>query len=225
MEEKQETDMRFNWTDNVVMRALGKIGDMICLNVMWLICCIPIITIGASTTALYTVMLRMVKNEEGYIFRGFLKAFKSNFKQSTLIWLILLLLGIVWTVDFRVAGFIPGLAGIILSAIFLALGFILLSVMIYIFPLTARYENGIKATFKNALILTVAKLPYTFLMVAIVVAAVFASLWSAFTLLFSLPLWLIIGGALIAWVNSYILRRVFVVFEGSDSRTEEENRG
>ena len=217
--------MRFNWTDNVVMRALGKIGDMICLNVMWLICCIPIITIGASTTALYTVMLRMVKNEEGYIFRGFLKAFKSNFKQSTLIWLILLLLGIVWTVDFRVAGFIPGMAGIILSAIFLALGFILLSVMIYIFPLTARYENGIKATFKNALILTVAKLPYTFLMVAIVVAAVFASLWSAFTLLFSLPLWLIIGGALIAWVNSYILRRVFVVFEGIDSRTEEENRG
>ena len=217
--------MRFNWTDNVVMRALGKIGDMICLNVMWLICCIPIITIGASTTALYTVMLRMVKNEEGYIFRGFLKAFKSNFKQSTLIWLILLLLGIVWTVDFRVAGFIPGMAGIILSAIFLALGFILLSVMIYIFPLTARYENGIKATFKNALILIVAKLPYTFLMVAIVVAAVFASLWSAFTLLFSLPLWLIIGGALIAWVNSYILRRVFVVFEGSDSRTEEENRG
>ena len=217
--------MRFNWTDNVVMRALGKIGDMICLNVMWLICCIPIITIGASTTALYTVMLRMVKNEEGYIFRGFLKAFKSNFKQSTLIWLILLLLGIVWTVDFRVAGFVPGMAGIILRAIFLALGFILLSVMIYIFPLTARYENGIKATFKNALILTVAKLPYTFLMVAIVVAAVFASLWSAFTLLFSLPLWLIIGGALIAWVNSYILRRVFVVFEGSDSRTEEENRG
>lgn len=214
--------MRFNWTDNVVMRALGKIGDMICLNVMWLICCIPIITIGASTTALYTVMLRMVKNEEGYIFRGFLKAFKTNFKQSTIIWIILLLLGILWTVDFRVAGVIPGMAGIVLRTLFLTLGFILLSVMIYIFPLTARYENGIKATFKNALILTVAKLPYTFLMVAIVVAAVFASLWSAFTLLFSLPLWLVIGVSLIAWVNSYILRRVFVVFENSDSTAEED---
>ena len=212
--------MRFNWTDNVVMRAIGKIGDLICLNVLWLICCIPVITIGASTTALYTVMLRLVRNEEGYIFRGFFKAFKLNFKQSTIIWIILLLLGIVWTVDFRVAGMIPGTAGIILSAVFMALGFMLLAVTVYIFPLTARYENGIKATFKNALILTVAKLPYTFLMVAIVVAAVFASLWSAFTLLFSLPLWLIIGGALIAWVNSYILRRVFVVFEGSDSTTE-----
>ena len=170
-------------------------------------------------------MLRMVKNEEGYIFRGFLKAFKTNFKQSTLIWLILLLLGILWTVDFRVAGFMPGMAGTVLSAVFLVLGFILLSVMIYIFPLTARYENGMKATFKNALILTVAKLPYTFVMVAVVVAAVIASLWSTVTLLFSLPLWLIIGGALIAWINSYILRRVFVIFEGTDSTTEEENRG
>lgn len=216
--------MRFNWTDNVVMRALGKIGDMICLNVMWVICCIPIITIGASTTAMYTVMLRMVKNEEGYIFRGFLKAFKTNFKQSTIIWIILLLLGILWTVDFRVAGVIPGMAGIVLRALFLTLGFVLLSVTIYIFPLTARYENSIKGTFKNALILTVAKLPYTFLMVAIVVAAVFASLWSAFTLLFSLPLWLFFGVSLIVWINSYILRRVFVVFENSDS-TGEEDKG
>lgn len=217
--------MRFNWTDNVVMRAIGKIGDLICLNVLWLICCIPVITIGASTTALYTVMLRLVRNEEGYIFRGFFKAFKSNFKQSTVIWIILLLLGIVWTVDFRLAGLMPGTVGIVLSAIFLALGFMLLSVLIYIFPLTARYENGIKATFKNALILAVAKLPYTFLMVLITVAAVFASLWSTFTLMFSLPLWLIIGGALIAWVNSYILRRVFVIFEGSESAAEEENKG
>lgn len=216
--------MRFNMMDNVVVRALSKLGDMICLNVMWLVCCIPVVTIGASTTALYTVMLKLVKNEEGYVFRGFLKAFKTNFKQSTIIWLIVLALGIVWTVDFRVAGLMPGMAGIVMSAIFLALGFILLSVLLYIFPLTARYENGIKATFKNALILTVAKLPYTFLMVAIVVAAVFASLWSAFTLLFSLPLWLFFGVSLIVWINSYILRRVFVVFENSDS-TGEEDKG
>lgn len=214
--------MRFNMMDNVVVRALSKLGDMICLNVMWLICCIPIVTIGASTTALYAVMLKLVKNEEGYIFRGFFKAFKSNFKQSTIIWLIILALSIVWTVDFRVAGMMPGMAGIVLSAVFLALGFILLSVMIYIFPLTARYENDIKATFKNALILTVAKLPYTLAMDAIVAAAVIVSLWSTMTIVFALPIWLIIGGALIAWANSYILRRVFVIFEGEESKTEEE---
>lgn len=216
--------MRFNMMDNVVVRALSKLGDMICLNVMWLVCCIPVVTIGASTTALYTVMLKLVKNEEGYVFRGFLKAFKTNFKQSTIIWLIVLALGIVWTVDFHVAGLMPGMAGIVMSAIFLALGFILLSVLLYIFPLTARYENGIKATFKNALILTVARLPYTLAMDAIVVAAVVVSLWSTVTIVFALPIWLIIGGALIAWANSYILRKVFVIFEGDESKTDEEVR-
>ena len=216
--------MRFNMMDNVVVRALSKLGDMICLNVMWLVCCIPVVTIGASTTALYTVMLKLVKNEEGYVFRGFLKAFKTNFKQSTIIWLIVLALGIVWTVDFRMAGLMPGMAGIVMSAIFLALGFILLSVLLYIFPLTARYENGIKATFKNALILTVARLPYTLAMDAIVVAAVVVSLWSTVTIVFALPIWLIIGGALIAWANSYILRKVFVIFEGDETKTDEEVR-
>ena len=216
--------MRFNMMDNVVVRALSKLGDMICLNVMWLVCCIPVVTIGASTTALYTVMLKLVKNEEGYVFRGFLKAFKTNFKQSTIIWLIVLALGIVWTVDFCMAGLMPGMAGIVMSAIFLALGFILLSVLLYIFPLTARYENGIKATFKNALILTVARLPYTLAMDAIVVAAVVVSLWSTVTIVFALPIWLIIGGALIAWANSYILRKVFVIFEGDESKTDEEVR-
>lgn len=122
------------------------------------------------------------------------------------------------------AGLMPGMAGIVMSAIFLALGFILLSVLLYIFPLTARYENGIKATFKNALILTVARLPYTLAMDAIVVAAVVVSLWSTVTIVFALPIWLIIGGALIAWANSYILRKVFVIFEGDESKTDEEVR-
>ena len=71
--------MKFNWTDNVVMRAMGKIADMICLNVLWLICCIPVITIGASTTALYTVMLRLVKDEEGYIFAALPRAVPALF--------------------------------------------------------------------------------------------------------------------------------------------------
>lgn len=215
--------MRFNITDNVIVRALTKICDMVCLNVLWLICCIPIVTIGASTTALYTVMLKMVKNEEGYIFRGFFKAFKSNFRQSTIIWLIVLLLGAVCVIDYRVAGVIPGTAGLIMRTIFLLVGFILLSVAIYIFPLTARYENSIRATFRNALILTVGKLPYTLLMAAVLAAAVLGSLWNTATLMFALPLWFVIGGSLIAWINSYILRRVFLVFEKNDNGTDDNS--
>lgn len=214
--------MRFNMTDNVVVRALNKIFDMVCLNLMWLICCIPIVTIGASTTALYTVMLKMVRNEEGYIFRGFFKAFKSNFKQSTIIWIIVLLLGIVCWIDLQVALVIQGVPGIVMRSIFILIGFILLSAINYLFPLTARYENGIRATFRNTLLLTIGRLPYTLLMDAVVVVSVVATLWNGATLMFALPLWFLIGGSLIAWVNSYLLRRVFTVFEDNDGDTDEK---
>ncbi|HIX64499.1 MAG TPA: DUF624 domain-containing protein [Candidatus Mediterraneibacter colneyensis] len=217
--------MRFDITDNVIVRALSKICDMVCLNVLWLVCSIPIITIGASTAALYTVMLKMVKNEEGYIFRGFFKAFKSNFRQSTIMWLILLLLGIICWIDYRVSGMMPGTAGLIMRSIFLLAGFILLSVINYAFPLTARYENSIRATFRNALLLTIGKLPYTILMAAVVAAAVIASLWNTVTLMFALPLWLIIGVSLIAWINSCILRRVFLIFEDGETKNSTEEEG
>ena len=91
--------------------------------------------------------------------------------------------------------------------------------MTYAFPLTARYINPIGATLKNALILTVAKLPYTFLMVVVIVAAVLGSFWNTTTFMFAVPLWLLIGGSLVAWINSWILRRVFLIFE-----KDEENK-
>ena len=80
-------------TDNPIISGMSRIFDMMCLNVLWLVCSLPIFTIGASTTAMYTVMLKVVKNEEGYIVKGFFKAFKENFKKSTIIWLILLVIG------------------------------------------------------------------------------------------------------------------------------------
>lgn len=214
--------MRFNITDNVVVRALSKICDMVCLNILWLICCIPIFTIGASTTALYAVMLKLVKNEEGYIFRSFFGAFRDNFKKSTIIWLILALLGFMCIVDLRVAGMLEGALSIAMRSLFIAVGFVIVSVMTYSFALTARYENNIRATFRNALILTLGKLPYTLLMFIISAVLIVASVWNTVTLMFALPLWFLIGGSLIAWINSYVLRRVFAVFDNEDNETEKE---
>ena len=150
-----------NWTDNVVMRALGRLCDFMLLNILWVVCSIPLVTIGASTTALYTVMLKVVKNEEGYIVKGFLGAFKENFKKSTLIWLILAVLGIIIGIDSRVAAGMSSTMRTVFQSIFIIFSIVWLCVVIYVFPLTARYENSIRNTFKNALILSVAKLPYT----------------------------------------------------------------
>ena len=208
--------------DSPLMVFLSKVADLMILNIITLFLCIPIITAGDAMTALYYMTIKMVRGEDCYIVRGYFKSFKENFKQSTIIWLIVAALGVVWWIDYRVSGLMGQGISDVFRIIFLLLGFLLLSVIIYVFPLTARYENSISATFKNAIILTVAKLPYTFIMVAVLVIAVLASLWNTMMIMMALPLWFIFGVSLIAWVNSYLLRRVFTVFEQEEEDTKEK---
>lgn len=186
---QQEKRSNMNWTDNVVMRALGRLCDFMLLNILWVVCSIPLVTIGASTTALYTVMLKVVKNEEGYIVKGFLGAFKENFKKSTLIWLILAVLGIIIGIDSRVAAGMSSTMRTVFQSIFIIFSIVWLCVVIYVFPLTARYENSIRNTFKNALILSVAKLPYTLLMLVITAGPVILTFLNTSTLMIGIALW------------------------------------
>lgn len=72
---------------------MGRAADLMILNIVFIICCLPIVTIGASLTALHYVTLKMVRNEESYIVKSFFKSFKQNFKQATIINLIMLLFG------------------------------------------------------------------------------------------------------------------------------------
>ena len=74
--------------DSPLFSFLNKVADLILLNILTMICCLPIITIGASMTALHYVVLKMVRDEESYIVRSYFKSFRQNFKQATIIWLI-----------------------------------------------------------------------------------------------------------------------------------------
>lgn len=133
-----------NWIDNGVTRFLGKVADFMFLNLLWIVCSIPIITIGASTTAMYSVMLKLVKNEEGYIVKGFLKAFKENFRQSTLMWLLYLVFGIVIVVDFMLLRMMSPSIRTVMQVFLIFMTILLISMGIYGFALQARYENPIK---------------------------------------------------------------------------------
>ena len=77
----------FNY-DNPVWRFIGKFWDVLVINFLWIICSIPIVTIGSSTTAMYYVTLKLARDEDGYTIQSFFKSFKENFKQATAIWLI-----------------------------------------------------------------------------------------------------------------------------------------
>ena len=81
---------RFFSMDNKFFTFMNKVADLCILNIVCLICCIPIVTAGASITAMFFVTMKMVKNEESYIIKSFFKSFRQNFKQATVINLIML---------------------------------------------------------------------------------------------------------------------------------------
>ena len=150
--------------DSPLMNGLSKLADLIWLNILATICCIPITTIGASLTALHYVVLKMVKDEEGYITRSFFKSFRENFKQATLMWLMLLVVFILLVADFMIFRFsgivFPGWCQIALTAIAVLIMF----ATMHLFPLLSRYENSIRATYKNSLFMGILHLPKTILM-------------------------------------------------------------
>ena len=110
---------RFFSMDNKFFTFMNKVADLCILNIICLVCCIPIVTAGASITAMYYVTLKMVRNEEAYIVRSFFKSFKDNFKQATIINLIMIAVGAILYLDLNVAKNMPGSAGQIFHVIFM----------------------------------------------------------------------------------------------------------
>lgn len=206
--------------DSPIMRFLSRVCDIMILNVLCIVFCIPIITAGASITAMYTVTLKMVRGEESYILKGFLKAFKENFKQSTIIWLIMAAIGIFIYIDYRATAFLPGNMSAIFQILIGALAIIYFMVLVYIFPYTARFINNIKCIFKNSLLIAILNLPWTILLIAIPFGLGFITLLTTTTLIYGSMIWLLLGFASVAYLCSIILRKVFEKYEPHE---EEEN--
>lgn len=197
--------------DSPMMQALSKIADLFILNLLFMVCCIPIITIGTSLTALYTVTLKTARNEESYVFRSFFKAFKDNFKISTLSWLILLIAGTILFVDFRYAVVFPEPYNHIIRVATVFLSILYLLLITYLFPYIARFENTLKDSFKNAFLLSVTHLLYTFLFLVIGVLAIVLTFLLDFQVIGFL--WIVIGFSGLAYINSMLFRRIFAKFE------------
>ena len=196
--------------DNKFFGFMSKVADLCILNIICVVCCIPVITAGASITAMYYVTLKMVRNEEAYIVRSFFKSFKQNFKQATIINLIMLLIGVVLYVDLNVSKAMQGGAGQIFQVIFMAFGLIYFILFLYVYPVLARFYNTIKNTIKNALFMAIRHFPYTVVMVIIAVCPLLLLLVKSYQIQSTLfVLFLLMGFALIAYCNSYFLAKIF----------------
>ena len=155
--------------DGPVLQFINKIVYSVYLNILWFICSIPIVTIGASTTALFYVTLKISKNEEGSITKAFFHSFKENLRQGTAIWLILLAFGIILGIDGYVLYHMrfENVFWTLCTAVFCVAAAAYAIILMYIFPLLARFDNTIGAMFKNALFIGVRFLFCTVLMAAI----------------------------------------------------------
>ena len=196
--------------DSPLMRFLTKIADLMVLNILFCVTSIPLITIGASWTALYSVTLKMVRDEEGSVSRSYFRSFRQNFRQATLLWLGVLVVLALLVLDIRVlngmaGGTAPGLLRVGVEILAL-LGIMVLQ---YLFPSLARFEASLADTLKNACMMALAHLPKTALMTAAAVGAVWITLINNTTIAVGLMVWPLIGFAMMAFGNSGILRKIF----------------
>ncbi|HIR77331.1 MAG TPA: YesL family protein [Candidatus Choladousia intestinipullorum] len=213
---------RFFSMDNGLFRALNRISDLMILNLIFILCCIPVVTIGPALTGLYYVTLKIASNEEGYIVRGFFKSFKQNFRQGLIIWLILLAAGCVFGVDIFILIQTKTAFSNVLLVIISATALVFLMVFLYIFPVLSRFENNIRATFKNSLIIAVADFPRTFVMMVITAAAVILTFWNSITLWYGLLVWILVGFSGLAFINSHFLNKIFAKYMPEEDAAGDE---
>ncbi len=192
-----------------LMQLLTKIADLIILNVLWILCCLPVFTVGASTAAMYRVTLKMAADEEGPILKEFFHGFRENFSQGTLTFLILLVPILALAADawLITAGVFGNAAAMALAS--LPAGLVVGFVWSYVYPLMARFHNTLLGTLKNALILSFANLPKSLLITALNLAPLIWFLGNPASFLKRIFLILLIAFSGIAWINSKSLLEVF----------------
>ena len=195
--------------DSPLMNILNKMADLMWLNILTLICCIPIVTAGASLTAMHYMALKIVRNEECYITRGFFKSFKENFKQATIIWFILLLAAGVIAGDFYIITETGMELNNVIKIIIMAAAVLVLFTATFVFPVLAKFENTIKRTLKNAFVMSILQFPKTILMVILGIVP-----WIAGAFFYQIiPIVFLFGFSVPAWVSAMLYNKFFQKLE------------
>lgn len=200
--------------DGPVFRFLDKTVNVIFLNILWVIFSLPVITAGASTTAMFSVMMKMARDREGYMWKGFWKAFKENFKQATKIWLVFL--AVISIIVFDIYAFYVLLDlsfGRYIGALLIGILIIVLFGLVYVFPLQAQFENKVKQTIINAFYISSRNVAWTVLLMFIYALTAFAMY-----LFWAIAGWCIVGIG--AYVCSKIYNRIFRRYIPEDKRDD-----
>ena len=196
----------FNW-DSPLIQKMALLTNLVALNILWLLCCIPVFTAGAATTALYYTVFQYLAGESDEIFRPFFRSFGQNFKQATLLWLPLLMLLVLLVFDGLFLIINGGNA--VLWIAFIASTWVCLMLHTHLFPLLARYEMKTKALLITAVSLFMLHLPTSLLMAAINLLPVVLMLFAPADFLRWSILWIGLWFSLVAYLNGKLLLKIW----------------
>ena len=215
--------MKFFSYESKFSQLLLKLCYACYLNLLWMLCSIPIVTIGASTTALYYASLKIVRGEESYAGRMFFRSFKENFRQATQLWLILLGVGLFLGADgyilYHLRQSSTGTLAVIwtvILAVVIAAAVLYVIVLEYVFPLLASVSNTNRAMLKNSFLIGTHYLFATILVFAVHFAMFFVVVaW--FT-----PL-IVFGEGLCEMISAWLLNSILISVSGSPEENTEGN--
>ena len=202
--------------DSPLMDGLNQLLDLVLLSLLWLIFSIPIVTMGASTTALYYTVTKVIRYRRGYPAREFWSAFKSNLKQSTLVWLFLLLLAAALSFDRALCGQSEAAIQSFLGYVFGILELLAAAYGLYALAYIARFKQTLRGIFLNSLLLMLINLPWTLLLLVILAAGVFA-VWL-------LPIAIVLVPGICALLAGLVLEHIFGKVMTPEDRQAEEMR-
>lgn len=207
-----------------LVRFLDVFGNIFALNIVYVLFSLPVITIGASTTALYSVALKLVKKEEGPIFKSFWNAFKSNFKRGTQAWLIVLAALIVLYTEFLMVCTVEGTIASVYTVIMIVEAVVLAFILPFLFPLISRFENTLWNTIKNSFLLSVSNLGSWLKIGLAWFAPIFLTLYYPKIFLLTWYFWLFLVFGLIAYGTSHTILKVFKRIEVAQLAKEEQEK-
>lgn len=208
--------------DNVVHIALNMIGDIVLANLLFIFCSIPIITIGPSLTALYHCILRTVKGNNNGTVKTFVRAFRQNFVQSLIAWILFVLVLFVLILNIRFLLRTDSGMGKTLLYMSGALGGMLIIFFLYIFPVIAAFSGTMQNHIKNVFLFAFMHFPSTLLMAVVTILPMYMTYQDLKLMPLYACCWFFFGFGLTAYINSKLLYRMFRPYLGTDDEDESE---
>ncbi len=216
--------MKFFSTESGLYKFMTGLTNVLKINILWLLCSLPIITVGAATIAAFDVTLKMVDDEEGYVGRQFIKAFKTNLKRGIPMGLLAIFCVYVVWLDFSLFFQIPD-ASIVLPIFGIVAAFVFTFSFLYAFALQARYENTILCTLENSIRISFKYFVRSLFLVILLIVEFVIIFWNMTTMFIGL----LIGPVCIIFTISGFAKYIFRQLEkepGAVSNPEdlEDNR-